>query len=102
MTPETARILVLAFSVWGILVAIKAANVLRTRGTYTFSMWDGGMLRAGKRLNRMGAWIKLVVGAAMAIGCLLSFTEVIPYRTGSYALIFVAILSLCSDFVTAE
>jgi hypothetical protein len=102
MSLESARILVVVLSVWGILVAIKAANVLRTGNSYTFSMWDGGMLRAGKRLTRMGAQIKLVVGAAMAVGCLLAATDVIPWRTGGYVLIFVAVLSLCADFVTVE
>src|SRR5512135_3368697 len=100
MTPETFRILVIVMSVWGILIAIKAANVLRSDGTYTFSMWDGGMLRAGKQLTKLGAQIKLAVGALMALGCILVFSQTVPVREGSYALIFVAILSLISDFVT--
>ncbi len=100
MTPEMFRILVIVLSVWGVLIAIKAAKVLRTGETYTFSMWDGGMLRAGKQLTKMGTQIKLAVGVLMALGCVLIFTKAVDIRSGSYGLIFIAIVSLISDFVT--
>ena len=93
---------VVAFSVWGLLIALKGIKVLRANESYTFSMWDGGMLRAGKRLNRMGTSIKIVVGAAMAIGGLLSIAHAVPWRTGMYALVFACVLSLASDFVCVE
>src|SRR5258706_13279196 len=58
MSPEMIRVLLGVFGVWGVAVAIKAMTALNKREPYTFSMWDGGMLRAGKRLNRVGTQIK--------------------------------------------
>jgi hypothetical protein len=102
MTPDTFPIFVAIFSVWGLLVALKGATALRGSDGYTFSIWDGGMLRAGKRLNRMGTIIKVVVGAVMALGGLLSIAHAVSWRDGMYALIFVCVLSLASDFVCVE
>ena len=100
MDPETSRIFVGLFTLWGVAVAIKAALSLKSGGDYVFSIWDGGMIRAGKRLNTMGKWIKLVVGIAMAILCALSFAGAMDRQTAFYALIFVALMSIISDFVT--
>jgi hypothetical protein len=65
-------------------------------------MWDGGMLRAGKRLNKMGMQIKIVVGAAMSLACFGLVAGLIPLQTGAYVVMFVGVLSVVSDFVTAE
>ena len=89
------------FTVWGIAVAIKAANALKSNEPYVFSMWDGGMLRAGKRLNRMGMQIKLGVGIGMALGCVALFAGLLPLDTAAGIVCFVAIVSIVSDFVTA-
>ena len=70
MTPEMLQVMAVVFTVWGTCVALKALNALRTNQPYVFGMWDGGMLRAGKKLNRMGMQIKLVVGIGMAAGCI--------------------------------
>lgn len=102
MTPEMLQLFAVVFTVWGAAVALKAINCLRKNETYEFGMWDGGMLRVGKRLNRMGMQIKVVVGIGMAVGCLALFTGLLPVNTASYAVMFVAILSIVSDFVTAE
>src|SRR5262245_51068628 len=102
MTPEMVGFLAIAFTVWGLGVAFKAINALRTNEPYVFSMWDGGMLRAGKRLNKMGMQIKVVVGVLMAAGCIALLTDLVPRTTASYAVTFVAILSIASDFVTIE
>jgi len=102
MSPEMLQIFAFAFTVWGILVAIKAANALKKNEDYVFGMWDGGMLRAGKRLTRLGAQIKLAVGVLMAVGCALLLSHAVPLPTASYGIMFIAILSLISDFVTAQ
>ena len=102
MSPEMLQVMALLFTVWGIAVAIKAANCLKSNESYVFSMWDGGMLRAGKRLNRMGMQIKLAVGIGMAIGCVALFAGLLPLTTATGIVCFVAILSIVSDFVTAE
>lgn len=90
------------FTVWGIAVAFKAINCLRSNETYVFGMWDGGMLRQGKRLNKMGMQIKAVVGVLMAGACIGLFTGLMPIMTAVYTLAFVGVLSLVSDLVTAE
>jgi hypothetical protein len=102
MSPEGLKVMAVLFTVWGIAVALKAINCLRTNETYVFSMWDGGMIRMGRRLNKMGMQIKAVVGVLMAAGCIALFTELLPLQTAAYALAFVGVLSLVSDFVTGE
>ena len=102
MSPEGLQIMAVVFTVWGIAVAVKAANCLRANESYVFGMWDGGMLRAGKRLNKMGMQIKLVVGIGMAVGCFALFTGLLPLTTAAYTVAFVGLLSVVSDFVTAE
>lgn len=102
MSPEMFQVLAVVMTVWGVLVALKAISALRTNEAYVFSMWDGGMLRAGKRLSKMGMQIKVAVGVLMAAGCIALLARVVPLTTASYALMFVALLSIVSDFVTAE
>ena len=102
MTPETLQLVALVFTAWGIAVAAKAVNALRTGKPYTFSMWDGGMLRAGKTLNRLGMQIKVVVGVLMAAGCIALLTHAFPLQTTAYAMMFVGLLSIVSDMVTGS
>jgi hypothetical protein len=102
MSPEMFRVLVVAIAVWGTLVATKAVRALRSNEPYTFSMWDGGLLRAGKRLTRLGAQIKVAVGVLMAAGAIAQLTGLVPVTTGAYAVMFVALISLISDFVAVE
>jgi hypothetical protein len=102
MTPETLQLLAIVFTVWGIAVAAKAINALRTGIPYTFSLWDGGLLRAGKTLNRLGMQIKVVVGVLMALGCIVLLTHALPLATTAYTMMFVAVLSLVSDMVTGS
>lgn len=102
MTPEMFKVLVAVFSVWGIAVALKAFHALRTNRPYEFGIWDGGMIRAGKRLNTRGKQIKVVVGILMSLGCIALLGGLVPLKTGAYALTIVAIVSIVSDFATAE
>jgi hypothetical protein len=102
MSPEMMQVFAVVFTAWGVAVAIKAINCLRTNEAYVFGLWDGGMIRQGKRLNRMGTQIKVVVGAAMAAGCAAMFTGMLPINTAVYVVGFVAVLSLVSDFATVE
>lgn len=102
MSPEAYRIFVAVFTVWGVAVAIKAVRSLQTGQPYVFALWDGGMIRMGKQLSRFGVQIKVVVGVLMGAGCAALFAGVLPLQTGSYALVFVAMVSFVSDFVTAE
>lgn len=102
MTPEMFQVFAVVFAVWGAAVAIKAINALRSGEPYVFGMWDGGMLRAGKRLDRLGMQIKVVIGAAMCLGLIAVLAGMVPLRTGSFGLMFVAMVSIVSDFVTAE
>jgi hypothetical protein len=96
------QVMAVVFTVWGAAVAVKALSALRTGDSYVFGMWDGGMLRVGKRLNKMGMQIKVVVGVAMSMACFGLFTGILPMQTGCYVVMFVGVLSVVSDFVTAE
>lgn len=102
MTPEMFQVFAVVFSVWGAAVAIKAIGALRSGEPYTFGMWDGGMLRAGKRLNKLGMQIKVVVGAAMCLGLVAILAGLVPMETGCYVVMFAGIVSVVSDFVTAD
>jgi hypothetical protein len=102
MSPQVMQVMMVLFTVWGAAVAIKAANALRTGEPYVFGIWDGGMIRAGKSLNKMGKQIKLVVGIGMAASCAAMAAHAIPLDTAFYLTAFIAILSIVSDFVTAE
>jgi hypothetical protein len=97
-----AQILIAAFSVWGIAVAWKAMRALRTGTPYVFGMWDGGLMRRGKRLNKYGKEIKVAAGIAMSICSIVYVTRALPYLTCTYLLGFVALFSVVSDYVTEE
>ena len=96
MSPETYRVLCGVFAVWGIAVAWKAFTAVRNGTPYVFSVWDGGMLRAGKSLTPTGARVKAVIGVAVAIGCLLVAARVALPAT-YYAVVVVLIASVVSD-----
>ena len=102
MTPEMLQVFFAVFAVWGILVALKAAKAVRGTEPYTFSMWDGGMMRVGKSLTRSGAWFKLVAGACIGAGCVASLGHVFPPNTGGYVVAFFAVLSVSADFVLID
>ena len=96
------KVMCVVFAVWGVLVALKAINALRTGDDYVFGMWDGGLIRVGKRLNKMGKQIKVATGAIMSGGCIGLLTGITPFMTTCYVIMFVGVMSFVSDFVTAE
>ncbi len=51
MSPEVISVMMAVFAVWGVAVAFKAIQALTRREPYVFSIWDGGMLRAGRALE---------------------------------------------------
>jgi hypothetical protein len=96
------KVMCVVFAVWGVLVALKAVHALHTGGEYVFGMWDGGLIRVGKRLNKMGKQIKVATGAIMSAGCIALLTGIAPFMTAVYVIMFVGVLSVVSDFVTAD
>jgi hypothetical protein len=102
MTPEMVRVLLGVFSVWGLAVGIKALLALNKREPYTFSMWDGGMLRAGRRLNRLGTQVKLFVGFALAAACIVVVSGAYYSRGMWIGVLAIAAAGLISDMVNSE
>lgn len=102
MSPEMFQVFVAVFSVWGAAVAVKAVDRLRTGEPYVFALWDGGAIRMGKRINKMGIQIKVVVGAAMCLCCVAMLARILPVTTAAGVLVFVGVLSVVSDFVCAD
>jgi hypothetical protein len=101
MNGELFQVFLVAFGCWGIAIAVKATLVLQRNTIYVFSMWDGGMLRAGKGLTRNGTMVKLAVGVVMAGACFGLLGRAIPFELGTTVIIVVAIVSILSDFMLA-
>jgi hypothetical protein len=102
MTPTTFQLMVALFSVWGAAIVVKAVTCLRSGEPYVFSMWDGGLIRVGKRINKMGTQIKVVVGAMISGGGIAALGGLLPLQAASGILIFFGVLSVVSDFVCAD
>jgi hypothetical protein len=99
MSGETLQIFLAAFGVWGVLSAIKAVRAATTGVPYVFGMWDGGLLRVGKRLSLTGARLKIVTTGTLGIGCFLLLARAIPFETGKVVTIVAAIASVVADLV---
>jgi hypothetical protein len=102
MSPEVVRILFTLFVVWAIAVVIKAVIAVASKRTYTFSMWDGGMIRAGKSLTRTGAIVKIVTASALTLSVIGVIVGAFPLPGASYLVIGVAIASITCDFALSE
>ncbi|MBS1120250.1 MAG: hypothetical protein H6Q90_2478 [Deltaproteobacteria bacterium] len=102
MSPEILQVLLVAFTVWGGLVAYKAVGALRRREPYTFSMWDGGMLRAGKHLNRTGTIVKVVTAGLVVAWCALALAGVYMHGTTYYVFVGLIIASVISDMINSD
>jgi hypothetical protein len=99
MSVELGRVFFGAFFVWSILVARKAASALWGNKPYTFSRWDGGMLREGVTLSKLGAELKLVAAIVMAMSCGLGAIEPALARQLAYVAIPVSVVTVVLDFV---
>lgn len=99
MKGEQLQLFLAIFGAWSIFVALKAMNCLRTGTTYTFSMLDGGLLRAGKRLTRTGAIAKLIATAGIAVTCMLLFLHAVPLKPWMYVAMGFALVSVVGDFI---
>ena len=98
MSIEMVQVLMVVMSVWGVAMVAKAIHALRTDRPYTFAMWDGGLLRAGRSLNRRGAQLRVFVGGAMTLSCLGWVTGVMPTQVAFSASIMIALASIISSF----
>lgn len=99
MRGEQLPLLLGVFAIWGVLVAIKAITCATTGKRYVFSMLDGGLLRAGKRLSARGALAKAVTASGMALGCVLLLAHALPLRPWMYVVMAFAIASVVCDFI---
>ena len=80
----------------------KAVAALRRSEPYVFSMWDGGMLRAGKQLSRLGTQVKVGLSLFLLVGCTLTVASVVPIETGSWVMMGGAGLCIVADFSLTE
>ncbi len=97
MNASTLPLFLGLFAVWGVLVALKAINAVRSGQAYTFSMWDGGLLRAGKRLTPLGAKLKAISGGTIGLGCIVMLGRVAPLQPTIYVLMAAAIGGIVAD-----
>lgn len=102
MSPEVARVLFVVFSIWGVAVAFKAWNALSKHEAYTFSFWDGGLARSGRRLTPTGAKVKLVAGLVMTAWCVVSLTGLYIGQLGYLIFLGLIVVSIISDFANTE
>lgn len=98
MSPEMMQVVMIAMSAWGVATVIKALTALRTGKPYTFSMWDGGFLRAGKSISRRGAQMRVVIGVAFAIACLSWVVGLMPTQVGFTVFVTLAMVSIVASF----
>ncbi|HET9622995.1 MAG TPA: hypothetical protein VFP84_16600 [Kofleriaceae bacterium] len=85
-------------SVWGVATVIKALIALRTDRPYTFSMWDGGFLRAGKSITRRGAQMRFVIGLAFIVACTTWLVGLMPTEVGFSVFAMLAMVSIVASF----
>jgi hypothetical protein len=89
-------------AVWAVLVATKAVFALREGATYTFSIWDGGVIRAGKSLSRRGVIAKLVALTVLIASSVAMILGASPHELYFRVAIGAAIGSLVLDFAFAQ
>jgi hypothetical protein len=87
-------------AIWAFLVAVKATRALRRAVPYTFALWDGGILRDGKSLSRRGTQVKLFVGIAFLLCCVVVVGGIAPARLVVYPASGVAVVSVISDMLS--
>jgi hypothetical protein len=88
-------------ALWTAAALVKSIRCVVNSERYTYSMWDGGMLRAGRSVTPVGAGVKIGTTFALGTTCIVSMTGIArPYML--YAVIIVAIASLVLDSVFLE
>jgi hypothetical protein len=102
MDPSMFYVFQLLAVVWSVAMLVKAVNALRTGTPYTFAMWDGGMLRAGKELSRIGTQVKVGLSLFLALGCGLTLAAVISMDNGRWILMGGAGLCIVADWTLAQ
>jgi len=102
MSPEVLHVVLIVFSVWGVAVAFKAWRALSGDEPYTFSFWDGGLARSGRRLTPTGAKVKLAAGLAISAFCVITLAGVLIGQVTYYVFLGLMILSIISDFANSE
>jgi hypothetical protein len=98
MSPETFRVLCGVFALWSLALTLKSMAAIRAGKPYTFSMWDGGALRAGKSLTPFGTKLKAVNGLLITIGCILTATMIFTL-TLMYVFIGIMVGSIVCDLI---
>jgi hypothetical protein len=98
MSPEMMQVVMIAMSVWGVATVIKALLALRSGKPYTFSMWDGGFLRAGKSISRRGAQMRVAIGIAFSIATLSWVVGLMPTQVGFSVFVTLAMVSIVASF----
>ena len=102
MSPEMLQVIMVVFTVWGLAVAFKAYTALSKHEAYTFSFWDGGLARSGRRLNPMGTKIKLAAGLLITGWCVITLARIYVGQTGYFIFLGLVALSIISDFANSE
>jgi hypothetical protein len=100
MTLAQYHMLFWVFAAWIALVMVKAIRALGPDKIYTFSMWDGGMIRAGKSLTRLGTKVK-VVTASLLCASSVAFASGVLLPTMWPLVIGAAVASVVCDFAFA-
>jgi len=102
MSPEVLHVLFIVFSIWGVAVAFKAWNALSKHEAYTFSFWDGGLSRSGRRLTPTGAKVKLAAGLVITTWCVISLAGIYVGQPGYFIFLGLIVASVISDFANSE
>ena len=98
MSPELMQGLMILMTVWGVATLIKALFALRSGRPYTFSIWDGGFLRAGKSINRRGAQMRAAIGLAFVIATLSWGVGLMPTQVGFSVFVTLMMVGLVASF----
>jgi hypothetical protein len=101
MSHGQIHVVLIVMLVWAVAVAIKAARCLGTGTPYVFGIWDGGLLRQGRQLDRTRTVIKLViVSLVVAFGGVMAAGIHLP-RNSIYVLMVLVVASLVSDLTSS-
>lgn len=101
MPPETLAVFV-AMLVWVTAVFVKAARCAVRDQPYTYSRWDGGLMRAGQLLSKRGLQMKLVLASATFFWLGGTAAGILRYNVRLYSGAALGLAWLLSAFVGVE